>query len=61
MPLTPRMDAILTTSGSQVQLYKDLKNSGLSAWDAINYMVRNHPYGEGLSRDTRDIVIEQEQ
>lgn len=60
LPLTPRMDAILTTSGSQVQLYKELKNSGLSAWDAINFMVKNHPYGEGLSRDNRDIVLEQE-
>lgn len=60
LPLTPKMDAILTTSGSQTQLYKELINSKKTPWEAIKYMAEKHPYGEGLSRDTRDIETENE-
>lgn len=48
LPLSPLMDALTTTSGSQTQLYKDLLASGKSPKEAQSYMAENHPYGLGL-------------
>lgn len=48
LPLSPLMDAVTTTSGKQVELYKKLRTEGYAADDAIIYMADNHPYGEGL-------------
>jgi hypothetical protein len=52
------MDAILTTSGSQTQLYKELRNKGKTAWEAINFMAEHYPYGDGLARDKSDMEAE---
>jgi type IV secretory pathway VirB4 component len=58
LPLTPRMDAILTTSGSQSHLYKKLRAEGKTAWESIYFMAENHPYGDGLARDNAEIEKE---
>ena len=58
LPLTPKMDAILTTSGSQAHLYKTLRAEGKTAWESIYFMADKHPYGEGLARDSADIESE---
>lgn len=60
LPLSEKLDAILTTSGSQVQLYKDLIKENKKPWEAIQFMAEKHPYGEGLSRDSRDVDSEKE-
>lgn len=50
LPLTPRMDTIVTTSGNQSQLYNQLREKGYSPAIAIDYMVDNFPYGIGLEK-----------
>jgi type IV secretory pathway VirB4 component len=46
LPLSPAMDALVTSSGSQVELYNNLKKSGLSTREALTTMAREFPYGE---------------
>jgi type IV secretory pathway VirB4 component len=45
-PLSPVMDALVTSSGSQVELYQRLRDEGKSAADALSYMMENYPYGK---------------
>ena len=46
--LSSFIDALTTSSGSQMNLYKDLKKRGLSPAESLNYMKENHPFGKGL-------------
>ena len=48
IPLSPVMDALTTSSGSQTELYTNLRKEGLSEDSAIIHMAKQHPYGEGL-------------
>lgn len=48
LPLSPRLDSIVTTSGNQSELYKKLRKNGFNAAKAIEYMTKNYPYGQGL-------------
>ena len=48
LPLSPLMDALTTTSGSQMQLYKDIVSSGKSPKDALLIMANDYAYGAGL-------------
>ncbi len=49
-PLSPVMDALVTTSGSQIELYQRLRGEGKSAADALSYMIENYPYGKKTMR-----------
>lgn len=42
------IDALTTSSGSQMNLYKELKKSGLSPSESLDYMKTHHPFGKGL-------------
>ena len=56
IPLSPDMDALCTTSGSQLELYKHLKEEKqMQTLEALQYMSEKHPYGKGLSQDKRDL------
>jgi type IV secretory pathway VirB4 component len=46
LPLSPSMDALVTSSGSQVELYNTLKARGLSPKGALEVMAQEYPYGE---------------
>jgi type IV secretory pathway VirB4 component len=46
LPLSPAMDALVTSSGSQVELYNKLRKSGLSTRESLTTMAREFPYGE---------------
>ncbi len=46
LPLSPAMDALVTSSGSQVELYNTLKARGLSPRGALEVMAQEYPYGE---------------
>lgn len=48
LPLSPFMDSLCTTSGSQMQLYKDMKTKGIPTNEILDFMSQTHPYGKGL-------------
>lgn len=48
--LSSFMDALTTSSGSQMNLYRELKKEGLSTLEALQSMRTNYPYGKGLSK-----------
>ncbi len=57
LPLSPWMDALTTTSGPQTELYKKLRNQGMSAFDAIEFMAEKHPYGQNLGNEKEEIEL----
>ena len=48
IPLSPIMNAVVTTNNKEEDLYTDLRKTGLSPLEAIETMASKHPYGEGL-------------
>lgn len=48
IPLSPQLDALVSTAGPQVELYSDYRRQGLSAVEAVNKMSVTHPFGRGL-------------
>ncbi len=46
LPLSPAMDALVTSSGSQVELYAKLRREGLAASEALKTMAKDYPFGE---------------
>lgn len=48
LPLSPAMDALVTSSGSQVELYTKLRRDGLAASEALMAMANDYPYGESV-------------
>jgi type IV secretory pathway VirB4 component len=46
LPLSPAMDALVTSSGSQVELYAKLRRDGRTAGEALKVMAKDYPYGE---------------
>lgn len=46
--LSSFIDALTTSSGSQMNLYKGLKQKGLSPSECLSYMKEFHPFGKGL-------------
>lgn len=46
--LSSFIDALTSSSGSQMNLYLELRKKGMSAWDALQYMKTHHPFGKGL-------------
>ena len=48
LPLTPLVDALITTNDSQLKIYDSLREKGKSPLEALEYMALNHPFGKGL-------------
>ena len=48
IPLSPIMNAIVTTTAGEEQLYDQLRKKGLGVREALEEMAKNHPYGVGL-------------
>lgn len=48
LPLSPQMDAISTTSPKQLACYERLLEENKTPKEAILFMAKFHPYGEGL-------------
>ncbi len=49
IPLSPQLDALVTTSPDQLGLYARLKKQGRKPEEIIDQMAKEHPYGEDLS------------
>lgn len=48
IPLSPLMNAIVTTKAQEEHRYDELRSEGLSASAAITKLACDHPYGKGL-------------
>lgn len=48
IPLSPMMNALVTTNNKEEALYKSLRENGLSVEDALDEMASKYPYGAGL-------------
>ncbi|MCB9229705.1 MAG: hypothetical protein H6618_08850 [Deltaproteobacteria bacterium] len=48
IPLSPVMNAIVTTTASEEFYYDSLRKNGLGVREALEDMAKNHPYGDGL-------------
>lgn len=46
--LSSFIDALTSSSGSQTNLYMELKKKGMGTAEALEYMKTNHPFGKGL-------------
>ncbi|MBY0517488.1 MAG: hypothetical protein K2P81_11295 [Bacteriovoracaceae bacterium] len=46
--LSSFIDALTTSSGSQMNLYRELRQKGLSPFDSLQFMKNHHPFGKGL-------------
>lgn len=42
------IDSLTTSSGSQMNLYRELRKQNLSPMEALQFMKKNHPFGKGL-------------
>jgi hypothetical protein len=51
LPLSPSMDALVSSSGSQVEFYAKLRRDGISAGASLKIMVDEYPYGEPARDD----------
>lgn len=60
LPLSPFMDALTTTSGSQETLYKTLRSNESTTIQSLEYMAEKHPYGRGLKTDAVGSVEDHE-
>ncbi len=60
LPLSPWMDALTTTSGPQTELYKKLRDQGMAAFEAIEFMAEQHPYGQKLGDEREDKDVSEE-
>jgi hypothetical protein len=49
LPLSPAMDALVTSSGSQVELYQRLRGEGKTPAEAIAHMTTHYPYGQATA------------
>lgn len=48
IPLSPIMNAVVTTNAKEEDLYSELRKAGYSPFSAIEQMASKHPYGDGL-------------
>ena len=48
IPLSPLMNALITTDARELSLYDELRKKGISTEKALFEMATKHPYGEGL-------------
>jgi type IV secretory pathway VirB4 component len=48
IPLSPLMNAVITTDANEVSCYQDLRKNGMGVKETIEYMAEHHPYGAGL-------------
>lgn len=46
--LSSYIDALTTSSGSQMNLYRELRHKGLSPMESLQFMKTHHPFGKGL-------------
>lgn len=46
--LSSFIDALTTSSGSQMNLYRELRQKGLNPYHALQFMKNHHPFGKGL-------------